>query len=190
LTERADGGAATIVLDTGAGAAHRHLRLRFFRTPEPAMSQRPPLCLALAAFAALAAPAPAAAPSPQVVRPDPDENLQWAASVVQISELRRQGDLGAKLFGTSGGDPAMNGLYTYLAFFDSAGDGWRVFRLGDFLSCRVVAETRGRLTLEIRESVMDGRTGNIGERTRRLLVSWRPGAGDGWPETVSLAETR
>lgn len=126
---------------------------------------------------------------PLVVRPDGEESLQWAASVVEMTPLRRQGAVAAKLFGTAGGDPAMNGLYTYLAFFEASPDeGWRVFRLGDFLSYRVVAESPGRVTLEVRESVMDERSGDIGARTRRLIVSWR-GGGEA-PATVTVATAR
>jgi hypothetical protein len=118
-----------------------------------------------------------------------EESLQWSASVVQLDPLRRQPGT-AKVFGTAGGDPAMNGLHTYLAFFErSPGDGWRIFRLGDFLSYRILEEAPGRLTLELRESVLDERTGDIGARTRRLLVSWRA-RGGGLPASVSVAPVR
>jgi hypothetical protein len=126
----------------------------------------------------------------ETIRPDPDENMQWAAAVVQLNPLRGQGDLDAKLFGAAGGDPAMNGLHTYLAFFESPGDGWRVFRLGDFLTYRVLAEARGRLTLEIRESTMNAGTGAIGSRVRRLRVSWTAGAGGAPPATVNVTAAR
>jgi hypothetical protein len=126
-----------------------------------------------------------AAVRPAIVRPDSEESLQRAASVVRLDPLSRQG-LTAKLFGTAGGDPAMNGLYTYLAFFEPAPrDGWRIFRLGDFLSYRILEEAPGRLTLEVRESVLDGRSGDIGARTRRLLVGWRGGSGP--PASVTLS---
>ncbi|MEA3031487.1 MAG: hypothetical protein QOG13_2812 [Sphingomonadales bacterium] len=126
----------------------------------------------------------------QSIRPDPDENLQWAAAVVRIDALRNQGDATVKLFGTAGGDPAMNGLYTYLAFFESPGDGWRVFRLGDFLTYRILSEARGRVVLEIRDSVMNDRTGDIGTRIRRLLVSWTAGAGGAPPASVRVTSAR
>jgi hypothetical protein len=125
---------------------------------------------------------------PSIVRPDAEESLQWAASVVRLDPLRRQG-VTAKLFGTAGGDPAMNGLYTYLAFFGSSDEGWRVFRLGDFLSYRLLAEAPGRLTLEVRESVMDQASGAIGERTRRLVVAWRA-VRDEPPASVSVTGIR
>ena len=127
---------------------------------------------------------------PQIIRPDTDENLQWAAAVTQINELRNQGDLATKLFGMAGGDPAMNGLYTYLAFLEVGADGWRVFRLGDFLSYRIVSEARGRLVIEVGESVMNQQTSEIGSRTRRLLVTWTAGAGDEPPASVSVTAAR
>lgn len=110
---------------------------------------------------------------------DRSDSAQIAASVVQLTSLTPQGDTTIKLFGTAGGDPAINGLYTYIAFFESPADGWRVFRLGDFLDYRVLAEDANRVDLEVRESVMDEKTGMIGERTRRMIISlWRrePGA--------------
>jgi hypothetical protein len=149
------------------------------------------LAIAAGANPALAQAGGPASSRPAVVRPDSEESLQWAASVVQIYPLRRQGQVTAKLFGTAGGDPAMNGLYTYLAFFESApGDGWRVFRLGDFLSYRILSEAPGRLTLEVRESMLNEATGDIGARTRRLLVSWRGGSGSEPPASVTVTVAR
>jgi hypothetical protein len=151
------------------------------------------LAFALVVFGGAAAGAQtphAAAPHPQIVRPASDENLQWAASVVQITELHHQGNLAAKLFGTAGGDPAMNGLYTYLAFYESPADGWRIFRLGDFLSYRVLSEAPGRIGLEVRESVMNQATGNIGTRVRHLAVSWTAGRSGAPPVSVSVAAGR
>ncbi len=158
------------------------------RTPATAL-----LVLALAApilpTAAAQPVAKAAEHHAQTVRPDRDENLQWAASVVELDLLRRQGGLTAKMFGTAGGDPAMNGLYTYLAFFEPApGDGWRIFRLGDFVSYRILGEARGRLAIEVRESLLDEATGNIGARTRRLIISWR--AGNVPPDFVTVTPAR
>ncbi len=147
---------------------------------------------------ALASPGPGLAETvqagsptrPEILQPDADESLQSSAAVVVINELRRQGNLGGKLFGTAGGDPAMNGLYTYLAFYISTADGWRIFRLGDFISYRLLGEAPGRITLEIRESTMDQATGRIGSRTRRLAVSWTPGPESAPPATVRIAPAR
>lgn len=143
------------------------------------------LVLSVLVAAPLAAQ-PIASLTPMTLLPDADESLQNPASVVVVSELRRQGDLGAKLFGMAGGDPAMNGLYTYLAFFISAGDGWRIFRVGDFLSYRIVREAPGRVLLEIRESTMNDE-GVIDSRRRRLEMRWTAGPEGAPPASVRLS---
>ena len=151
------------------------------------------LCLALAAGSVPASAQSVNRPAPggtEVVRPDADEHLQWAAAVVELDLLRNQGGETVKLFGFAGGDPAMNGLHTYLAFFESGGDGWRAFRLGDFLDYRIVAERRGRVLLEIRESIFINDTGEIGTQRRRLLISWTPGADGEPPASVSVTAPR
>ena len=125
----------------------------------------------------------------QTIRPSTDENLQWAASVVQINAIPNQADLGVKLFGLAGGDPAMNGLQTYLGFFDNPGDGWVIFQIGDFLDYRILSATRGRINLQVRDNTID-RRGEIGTRTRRLTVRWTPGRNDAPPATVIMAPTR
>ncbi len=141
-----------------------------------------------------AAPAPAtpltAAGPAAIVQPDADEGQQWAASVVELTPLSRQGDRTVKLFGTAGGDPAMNGLYTHVAFFDSPAEGWRVFRIGDVLDYRVLSESPGRVDLEINESTMDEATGTIGSRTRRVIVGWALAADGSVPATVTIAPAR
>lgn len=116
-----------------------------------------------------------------------DVNLQWAASVVQLDVLKSQGDATVKLFGTAGGDPAMNGLYTYIAFFQSPAEGWRVFQIGDVLSYRVLSESAGRVDLELNESTHDAATGTIGSRTRRVIVKFAMGVEGQAPETVIVA---
>jgi hypothetical protein len=138
-----------------------------------------------------AAPAPAAAPltaagPAAIVQPDADEGQQWAASVVELTPLTRQGDRTVKLFGTAGGDPAMNGLYTHVAFFDSPAEGWRVFRIGDFLDYRLLSESPGRVDLELTESTMDDASGTIGSRTRRIIVGWALAADGSVPATVTV----
>ena len=120
-----------------------------------------------AAVAPLAAAGPAA-----TLQPETDAALQQAAAVVRLDQLSGQGPLAAKLFGTAGGDPAMNGLYTYIAFFQGPAEGWRVFRLGDVLDYRILSQRAGRLDLELEESVMGEATGRIGSRTRKVIVGW------------------
>lgn len=140
-----------------------------------------------------APPSPAAPPTGPLqaagaaltVQADPEADLQWAASVVRVDPLP---GLDAKLFGVAGGDPAMNGLQTYLAFFVSPADGWRVFPVGDILDYRVLRSSAGRIELEISDNVM-GEDGEIGSRTRRLILSWTPVADDA-PQTIAVTPAR
>jgi hypothetical protein len=131
------------------------------------------------------APLTASGPSAPLA-PDTDENLVWAASVVKVDFAPNQTDLTAKLFGTAGGDPAMNGLYTYVAFFVGPHEGWRVYKLGDFLDYRILAASPGRIDLELRESTMNAATSEIGSRTRRVIVSWAQGGEDAAPAAVTV----
>jgi hypothetical protein len=131
-----------------------------------------------------------AAGDPVEQAPETDsDSLQWAASVVRVDFLANQTGGGAKLFGTAGGDPAMNGLYAYIAFFQGPADGWRVFRLGDYLDYRVLSDAPGRVDLEIQESTMNG-DGEIGGRTFNVIVSWTRGADGAAPDTVSVTPAR
>jgi hypothetical protein len=122
---------------------------------------------------------------PETMKPIIENGLQGAASVVELTYLQKQGDLSVKLFGTAGGDPAINGLYTYVAFFVGSANGWRVFKLGDFLEYRVVNEAPGTVDLEIKESVIDRASGDISSRLRRVILSWDFASG-GEPEVISV----
>lgn len=143
--------------------------------------EAPPAVAEQAPVAPLVAAGPAA-----TVQPSTDMNIQYAASVVQLDPLTKQGGSAVKLFGTAGGDPAMNGLYTDIAFFQSSSEGWAVFRIGDFLDYRVLSETPGRVDLQVSESVMDDATGQIGRRERRLIVAWTPGADEAPPASITV----
>lgn len=137
------------------------------------------------------APALIAAGDAVPVEPDTDASQQWSAAVVRVDYLENQGYQSTiKLFGTAGGDPAMNGLYTHLAVFEGVADGWRVFRIGDFLDYRVMADAPGRLDLEVRESVLNPATDEISDRTRRLIITWTPAGPEGAPETIAIAPAR
>lgn len=124
------------------------------------------------------------------VQPSGDLNQQWAASVVRVDVLTRQAGPTVKLFGTAGGDPAMNGLQTFIAFFRSPAEGWTVFPVGDVLDYHVLSEAPGRVDLRVEESVLDPATGVIGRREHRLIVAWTPGADDAPPASVTLTPAR
>ena len=135
----------------------------------------------LAAVAPLAASGPAA-----VLAPETDGALQEAAGVVRLDQLSGQGPVAAKLFGTAGGDPAMNGLHMHIAFFQDPALGWRVFRLADVLDYRILSERAGRVDLELEESIMDEASGRIGSETRRVIVGWPIAADGSAPAEVTL----
>ena len=137
------------------------------------------------------APALVAAGDAVPVEPGTDPMDQWSAGVVRVDYLENQGlQPTIKLYGTAGGDPAMNGLYTYIAFFAGPADGWRVFQIGDFLDYRVLADAPGRIDLELSESVLNPATDEITTRTRRVIIGWTPAGPDGTPETISVAPAR
>lgn len=121
--------------------------------------------------------------APETVEVDDAAWLQAAASVIEMQALP---DLNAKVFGTAAGDPAVNGLYTYIAFFGGAAEGWRVFRLGDFESFEVLASAPGRIDLELRESAIDAESGQVAASTRRIIVGWTPGEDGAPPQTISV----
>ncbi len=140
----------------------------------------------------VAAPAETPRPSADAVAtlaPDTDENLAWAASVVRVDFVANQTGLTVKLFGTAGGDPAMNGLYTYIAFLGDPHEDWRTFQLGDFIDYRIVSSSSGRVALELHENTMAS-SGEIGSRNRRVIVSWIVGADGTPPATVVVTQTR
>jgi hypothetical protein len=119
--------------------------------------------------------------APVALTPEPgtNESLMSAASVVRVDWVA---DNGAKMFGTAGGDPAMNGLYTYIAFYTSPDGGWAIYRLGNILDYTVLSSSAGRVDLDIHESTMDQGTSEIGSRHRKVIVTWTPGV-DGEPPT-------
>ena len=122
---------------------------------------------------------------PETIEIAEDEDLQWAASVMQIHPMENQN---AKLFAVSGGDPAINGLVTYLGLFAGPAEGWRVYRIGDFEEWTVSEEGRRRVVLDARESRM-GEDDDIVTEDRRLIIEFRMGE-DGESDRVSITPAR
>lgn len=115
------------------------------------------------------------------------DTLEWAASVVRVDFLDHQeGSADAKLFGLAGGDPAMNGLHTHLAFFRGPAESWQVFTIGDFLEYRVLTDSPGRVDLEIAESALDSETGVISSQRRHLIVTWTAAPGGEAPTSITI----
>ena len=143
------------------------------------------------AAASSAAPVEEAAGTPgsagPAITPDSDDGAQTAASVVEVTPLAAVVGVDGKIYGQAGGDPAMNGLYVHLAVYRSPAEGWWVFPLGDVLAYRVVGQCEGRVDLELKESVMDEATSEIGDQTRRIAVLITPGADEETTPTVRIA---
>jgi hypothetical protein len=143
------------------------------------------------------AAAPASPPAPdaasassaggaiEIGKVDDDPMIQSAASVVQVDSL---GGADAKLFGTAGGDPAINGIYTYLAVFAGPNEGWTVFKIGDFNSYTVESARPERVVLSVSRSWIDQPSGDVRtvqerlsfavpkpDATRILVTPQRPG---------------
>ena len=90
-----------------------------------------------------------------------------AASVTDVRMIK---DVDAKIFSTAGGDPAINGLYTYLALY-TAPDGWtRVFQLGDFNSWEVVAESASQVVLKVSRSWIEEGSGDVKTAEEHLII--------------------
>lgn len=126
----------------------------------------------------------------QTIRPDTDndQNLEYAASVAQINMVPNQAGNAVKMFAFAGGDPAVNGFQTYLAFYADLDVGWVTFRVGDFLGYRILSATPGRINVEVRENYMNG--DEVATRVRRFNLRWTPGRDDTPPATVTMTRAR
>lgn len=117
--------------------------------------------------AAAVTPAKPSGPAKAVAAEADDESLSGAAAVTDIHFVK---DADVKLFSTAGGDPAINGLYTYLAIFTPP-DGWtRIFMIGDFNSWEVVEESPTRVVLKVSRSWVEESTGDIKTAEEKLIL--------------------
>jgi hypothetical protein len=149
-----------------------------------------------AVAAPVATPAePAAPPAVAALTPSghglpvkalPGDNLQAYASVVEVHALAEATGMDGKIFGVAGGDPAMNGLQTYIAFYRNPAEGWWVYQIGDFLSFKILNQSSGRVDLEVEESTIDEATGTIGTRTRRMIVGFNVGPAEEQPVILRI----
>lgn len=133
-----------------------------------------PMAAPAATTAAPAAkPAKPSGPAAPVAAEAEEDNIQWAASVTEVVWLP---DLNAKLFSTAGGDPAINGLYTYIAIPpENPGDGWAVFKLGDWETWKVSEQAPGRIVLDYRVSRINPETGDPVTEAKRMIVTFTTG---------------
>lgn len=113
-------------------------------------------------------PVEAAKPSGPAVSIEAEDDHMPEAWVTDVHHIK-----GAdfKIFSTAGGDPAINGLYTYLARYDEDERGWpQVYMLGDFNTWEVVEESPSRVVLKISRSSLDETTGNIKTADEKLII--------------------
>lgn len=112
-----------------------------------------------------AAPAEPAGPAQTVALIEEASDAAYVTEVTYLSVTDRT----AKIYSTAGGDPALNGLYTFIAVFGDPWEGWRVFQIGDFNSWRVEQDLGDRVVLAVSRSWM-GDDGEIQTADERLIV--------------------
>lgn len=146
----------------------------------------PPAVAEEAKAETVAASAFVAAPGGTVetIQPVPEDDPGEAndlAGVVKFDVVPNQTDEASpRLIGTAGGDPAANGLMTYLVF--STMHSSKVFLIGNIIDYRIIGASPGKLDLEIDETTADN-DGNLGSATRKVIVSWTPVTEDQGPDT-------
>lgn len=104
-----------------------------------------------------------AGPSRKVAQLEGD---QLAAYVTDIAHLKS----GGKIYSTAGGDPAVNGLYTYIASPREPAEGIRVFQIGDFNSWKLTEDRGNDVVLEVSRSWF-GDKGDVQTAEELLIVS-------------------
>lgn len=124
------------------------------------------LALALAAPAFAAPEGPTTAPE-KITAIGEEQPGAWVTDVKWIESAEH----GAKIYSTAGGDPAINGLYTYLAIpTDEPGGGWNVFQIGDFNEWKIVEEKKDHIVLAVSRSWVDQASGDIKTVEEKLSV--------------------
>ena len=144
--------------------------------------------VAAALTLAACSPAPAAttppAAEPAVARPAPAAlNLKPTGPAVTVAaapesmpeafvtDVRLLKDGSAKLFSTAGGDPAINGLYTYIAIWSDEDQWSKVFQIGNFNSWNIAEEAPGRVVLKVSRSWVEDGSGDIKTAEEHLIVT-------------------
>jgi len=126
----------------------------------------PPVAEAPAPVEVASAPKPAQ-PSGPPIKVAPAEEQAGPASVNKIETLT--GDA-AKFYSVAGGDPAVNGMVTYLAVSGGPAEGWKTFQIGDFNDWQIVEQAKGRVVLKVNRSTVDPTSGQIKTGDALLIV--------------------
>ena len=113
-------------------------------------------------------------PAPEPARPSgPPKSIEAEDDQMPeawVTDVHLVKDADFKIFSTAGGDPAINGLYTYLAAYTQL-DGWtRVYMLGDFNSWDVLEESATRVVLKISRSWIEEGTGDVKTAEEKLII--------------------
>lgn len=129
-------------------------------TPAPEAAQTAPA-------APSETPAPPAQPSGPARTVEAESEPSDAAWVTDVHHVK---DADVKIFSTAGGDPAINGLYTYLAVYTPP-EGWtRVFMVGDFNAWEVAEESPTRVVLKVSRSWIEEETGDVKTAEEKLIL--------------------
>lgn len=128
-----------------------------------------------AAPAEPAAPAAPAAPTVEPAKPSGPAKAVEAEDdhfpEAYVTDVHHIKDADFKVFSTAGGDPAVNGLYTYLARYNDDERGWtQVYMLGDFNSWEIVEESPTRIVLKVSRSWVDQESSDIKTADEKLIV--------------------
>lgn len=115
--------------------------------------------LALAGAAVPAAAEDAIGKGPVTIPMAPVE--QSAVAVAKVEYLDKAENF-TKLFSTTGGDPAINGEYVFMAVFpESMADDTATFWIGDFNSWEIAEQTKDHVILKVSRSWVDDASGEI-----------------------------
>lgn len=88
-----------------------------------------------------------------------------------VTDVHHIKDADFKIFSTAGGDPAINGLYTYLARYNEDERGWtQVYMIGDFNEWEVVEESATRVVLKVSRSWVEQESGDIKTAEEKLIL--------------------
>jgi len=146
--------------------------------PKPATNESDVVPLPAPAASAPATPATPAAASAPATPSGPAEPAQartdeYAVSGASVTQVVWLPNLNAKLYSNSGGDPAINGLVTYIAFPPETPDeDWKVYQVGDFEDWKLSEQGPGKVVLQVRVSRIDPSSGNPVTEDKRLIINW------------------
>jgi hypothetical protein len=116
---------------------------------------------------------PVAGAAVETLKPEPldgEGEVGFLPGIVRYDVIPNQtGDGFARIIGTAGGDPAANGLMTYLVF--STVHAGEVLTIGNIIDYRIVGVSPGKVDLEIDQSKAAD-DGTLSTETRKVVLAW------------------